>query len=536
MQKPTGSNEAVESHTAQGLDSFDLEPFYKIVVKVITSKNVIDYRRPYHIKNSAESLGTGFFFDLQGHILTCAHVVSHASKVYIEVPHHGQHRYEVDVCGVCHEFDIAVIKVRDYTNDGFCSLQRPAPDDVKAGDTTFALGFPMGQNNLKTTKGIISGQELNMYQFDTAINPGNSGGPLIKDGRVIGINGAGIMLANNIGYAVPIERFFMLEKELLAPCHCNKSKAPSHVNKQMLVLHPDTFGFTWQPTDKDLRDTIGCPEGVRVCSVLRGSPVRATSLRKGDVITALHDVKVDELGNLQRRWLQQKMTFDNLLATIPLNTTIRIVFWACKDGRVHDETFTLKPYRYGVPKLHYPFDAIDYEIVGGLVIMPLLYNHVQNAFDEAYQPYKHKRNRVHARLTIACVLNGSKIYASRILDKVEIIKRVHGVRVNTMAELRRVIAKNIAKEAIIIDMRSKKRISLVVRHVLEGERALQTMFMYKPTALFKELAAAHPHMANSLTASPSTTTTTTETLLPKKTRRALPARQQRSRKRGQVGR
>ena len=52
--------------------------------------------------------------------------------------------------------------------------------------------FPLGQENLKYTKGIISGRQKSSIQTDTPINPGNSGGPLLLDGKVIGINSSHI--------------------------------------------------------------------------------------------------------------------------------------------------------------------------------------------------------------------------------------------------------------------------------------------------------------------------------------------------------
>src|SRR5205807_3208889 len=71
-----------------------------------------------------------------------------------------------------------------------------------------ALGYPLGQQSLKSTNGIVSGREYNMIQISNAINPGSSGGPLLNTrGEVIGINTAGIVDAQNIGYAIAVNDF-----------------------------------------------------------------------------------------------------------------------------------------------------------------------------------------------------------------------------------------------------------------------------------------------------------------------------------------
>ena len=86
---------------------------------------------------------------------------------------------------------------------------------AEPGEDAIAQGFPKGQDNIKYTKGIISGRQFGKIQTDTPINPGNSGGPLLSGNKVIGINSSGFLMANNIGYATPISYFYLLKKNYL---------------------------------------------------------------------------------------------------------------------------------------------------------------------------------------------------------------------------------------------------------------------------------------------------------------------------------
>ena len=91
-------------------------------------------------------------------------VVQDASHVYIEIPNEGKKQYKAQVLGICPFFDIAIIRILDYQNTHCCTLDEgighsDSDAAVKSGDETYALGFPLGQDNLKVTKGIVSGQQ-----------------------------------------------------------------------------------------------------------------------------------------------------------------------------------------------------------------------------------------------------------------------------------------------------------------------------------------------------------------------------------------
>jgi S1-C subfamily serine protease len=92
-----------------------------------------------------------------------------------------------------------------------------------------AVGNPLGLGHT-VTAGIISqtgrnlsgvskeeAKAVDFIQTDTAINPGSSGGPLITlRGAWVGVNTAGIVQAQNIGFAVPSDHAVEFLEEVLA--------------------------------------------------------------------------------------------------------------------------------------------------------------------------------------------------------------------------------------------------------------------------------------------------------------------------------
>jgi S1-C subfamily serine protease len=62
-----------------------------------------------------------------------------------------------------------------------------------AGHPVIARGYPwVGANTITETQGIVSGtysyNDNNYIKTDTLIAGGNSGGPLIREGKMVGVN------------------------------------------------------------------------------------------------------------------------------------------------------------------------------------------------------------------------------------------------------------------------------------------------------------------------------------------------------------
>lgn len=152
--------------------------------------------------DTGNSLGSGFVFDGEGHVVTNQHVVEGASQV--EVAFSSGFRAYGTVIGTDSDADIAVIKV-DAPQDQLHPLAIGDSNTLSVGEQVVAIGNPFGLSGTMTL-GIVSGlgrtqpahvapgetgffSTADIIQTDAAINPGNSGGPLFNlKGEVVGIN------------------------------------------------------------------------------------------------------------------------------------------------------------------------------------------------------------------------------------------------------------------------------------------------------------------------------------------------------------
>jgi len=178
------------------------------------------------------SLGSGFVYDTEGHIVTNDHVIENASK--IEVDFASGLKAHATVLGSDQVADLAVLKV-DAPSDQLIPLPLADSDQVQVGQRVIAIGNPFGLAGTMTL-GIVSGlgrsltsntsapggasfSAPDIIQTDAAINPGNSGGPLLNEaGEVIGINKAiesTSGLNSGIGFAVASNTIKQIVPELI---------------------------------------------------------------------------------------------------------------------------------------------------------------------------------------------------------------------------------------------------------------------------------------------------------------------------------
>lgn len=160
--------------------------------------------------------GTGFFFELDGYILTNEHVIADAKEVKVTVQGYDE-PLTAKVLGSSYDLDLAVLKVEEPNGKAFPSLKLGSSDQTRIGDWVMAIGNPYGFDQT-LTMGVLSAKERpitiadeqgnhnyeHLLQTDASINPGNSGGPLLNEkGEVIGINTAVNAEAQGIGFAIP---------------------------------------------------------------------------------------------------------------------------------------------------------------------------------------------------------------------------------------------------------------------------------------------------------------------------------------------
>ncbi|WP_424766338.1 S1C family serine protease [Paenibacillus sp. sgz302251] len=240
-------------------------------------------------------IGTGFFFDSSGYILTNEHVVGQSDQIKVIVQGFDK-PFTAELLGSSYELDLAVLKI---TGDkAFPTLPLGSSDDINIGDWVVAIGNPYGYDHT-ITAGVLSAKERpidiqdsqgqrqyeHLLQTDASINPGNSGGPLLNiNGEVVGINTAVSSQAQGIGFAIPTSTI----QGVLENLKNNEKPAIPFIGAEL------------SDVTEEIAQQLGMDsvEGSIVRNVYYNSPAHQAELQQFDVIVGIDGKKYNNTSAL----------------------------------------------------------------------------------------------------------------------------------------------------------------------------------------------------------------------------------------------
>ena len=300
------------------------------------------------------SLGSGFIYDNNGHIITNFHVVAGNNPDDISITFIDGTVYRARVVGTDQYSDLAVLHVEDdVPADKLIPLPLANSSELLVGQEVVAIGNPFGLSG-SMTEGIVSGLNRlipvyqdpfsnvaapafsipDVIQTDAAINPGNSGGPLLNmKGEVVGINSAIFSTTGGfagVGFAVPSNTIAKVAPILI---------------ERGTFQHP-WLGVSGIDMTPEIAEAIGLgePRGFLVIEAAPGGPADTAGIQGGntpaqlagreialggDVILAINDRDVRKIDDVLG-YLQQ---------ATEVGETVTLTVW--RDGQIIEVNVTL---------------------------------------------------------------------------------------------------------------------------------------------------------------------------------------------------
>ena len=452
------------------------------VVQIFSQVAAVHLLAPFKTPEQYQGTGSGFFINKEGEIITNAHVIDQAKAVWIQISSLGKHQIDVDVIGVSPERDIALLKVRPEGLELIRSVLGEVPylslgdsDYVHRADEVMTLGYPLGQQGLKSTVGVVSGREAHLIQIDAAINPGNSGGPSVnRIGSVIGINTLYAPDAQNVGFIIPINELRIILDDL----------------HQIKLLRKPFLGVLFNNASEPLTNFLGnpLPGGLYVVDVYKDSPLYKAGVQKGDMIYEINGHPLDFYGELA--WNDDKISIVDYVSQLKLGQEVHLVVY--RKGKRKDVTFLfdqseLLPIR----KIYPGYEKIDYEIVAGMVIQPLTINHLPALINSApsLAKYTEMKYQMEPALIITHVFPDSQAHRSRSLAPGAILKEINGQAVKTMDDLRESLFKGLTSTNLTVETMDGVFVVCPFKKVLADDQRLAQDYFFPLSETTKTLIA-----------------------------------------------
>lgn len=243
-----------------------------------------------------EGLGSGVIINAnKGYVLTNNHVINQAQKISIQL--NDGREFDAKLIGSDDQSDIALLQIQNPSK--LTQIAIADSDKLRVGDFAVAVGNPFGLGQTATS-GIISalgrsGLNLegleNFIQTDASINRGNSGGALLNlNGELIGINTAILAPGGGsvgIGFAIPSNMARTLAQQLIDF---------GEIKRGLLGIKG-----TEMSADIAKAFNLDVQRGAFVSEVLPGSGSAKAGVKAGDIITSLNGKPLNSFAELRSR-------------------------------------------------------------------------------------------------------------------------------------------------------------------------------------------------------------------------------------------
>ena len=257
---------------------------------------------PHEIRQTQQSLGSGFIVDPAGYIVTNQHVVERAADLKIKVTTNDGKMYNAHYITGDDKKDLAFIKIDSKDSFPFINLENISPNLL--GETVLVVGNAVGYGS-SISRGVLSATKRDiaidnmeykdLVQTDAAINPGNSGGPVIDiSGRLVGVSSAKMAFTpqgvptQGLGFAIPADvvRDSVAKFKAFAEKHPGQKSAPVAEEISTSSNAERLFGMQLQDLTADLTQALGYQlgRGVLISSVEADSPADQAGIERGLVI------------------------------------------------------------------------------------------------------------------------------------------------------------------------------------------------------------------------------------------------------------
>jgi S1-C subfamily serine protease len=342
-------------------------------MRVSVSVESMDWKQPYNRSGAGSSVGTAFVLagvheDTANSFLvvTAYHVVERAKQILVRVEGEISQLVLSELVACNPDLDVALLRVPIALPACTQPLALGDSDTVAPLDRVQVQGYATGAAYVQYTTGVVSGRTPLKLQIDAAVNGGNSGGPVLcaERGCVLGVVTHSNVNRQNMNFACPM-------REAL-------DSLRRAVRTGVLCQHPPSLNAKLTPTPQVVLEHLGVAHGATCSHVHPASGAHAAGLRRGDVVTRLAEYDVHFDGTVRPTFWEGPVHYTAVVLRGAVGDRLALEYVRAADGRAVRAEVALEQKRNVFRDAWPELDGARYCTHGGLVVQPLLPNHIRD--------------------------------------------------------------------------------------------------------------------------------------------------------------
>ncbi len=198
--------------------------------------------------------------------------------------------------------------------------------------------------------------------------------------------------------------------------------------------------------------------------------------------------RLDSGGSTVAPWTTDRVSIHDLVARLTDGQKVSMTLF--RSGKQIDMNFTYSMQPAYAVRWQYPaYEPIDYEMLGGMVIMQLTDNHISMFLPQSPElvEYLKIENKIEPTLIISSVISGSYAYQIGSIRPGQIITRINGKPVGTLEQLRAAVVHSNDTGYLTMHTTDNMFVVLSFEYLLSDEQRLAKDFNYPLSPFIQSL-------------------------------------------------